>query len=219
MRLRGLSSLLAAAVLVSCTGGAGSSSTNPSIAGESAVAAVDRLIELLAVPDFQAASALAHPGQAALASLAEGASFGEVAAALREDDSTVAANFWSGFAQGTGDFLTGAVEATDGGVETRGGVDFTLVQVTTVTGDERLIVTRKSQGHQVDLFASFGAGLAARMIAPVERLLNTQTDDAAGILTALRDAVPSLLVAAAHDQLSAEASQDLTRLIELITRG
>jgi hypothetical protein len=219
MRLRRLSTLLALAVLVSCTGGDGSPSPGPSIGGESAVAAVDRLIELLAVPDFQAASALAHPGQAPLASLAEGASFGEVAAALREDDPTVAANFWSGFAQGTGDFLTSAVEATDGGVETRGGVDFTLVQVTTLTGDERVIVTRESQGHRIDLFASFGAGLAARMLAPVERLLNTQTDDAAEILTALRDTVPSLLVAAAHDQISPEASQDLTRLIELVTRG
>jgi hypothetical protein len=219
MWLKRLSPLLVLAIVVSCRGTTNDLEPEPSTGGPSALEAVEELIELLNIPDFQAASALAHPGQAALASLAEGASFGEVASALREDEGTVSANFWSGFAQGTGDFLIGTVEMAGGGVETEGGVEFHLVEVTTQGGEERLIVTRESEGHRVDLFASFGAGLAAQMIAPVERLLTTQTDDAREILAALRDTVPSLLVAAARDQLSPEASQDLTRLIELVTRG
>jgi hypothetical protein len=211
--------ILVAGMVASCSGGSGEEvPQGPGVGADSPEKAVARLVELLNVPDFQNASELAYPGHSALASLAEGATFGEVAEALAGGDRDVAANFWAGFAQGTGSFLTGTVETEPGEVEVEEELEFHQVWVTPPSGDERLMVTRESDGHRIDLFASFGGGLAARMIPPVERLLTTQTEDADRILDALREAVPSLLVAAAHEEVSAEASQDLVRLIELITR-
>jgi hypothetical protein len=220
MRLTGLSTIAATALLVvSCTGDPeGGTPDPPGDGAASAKEAVDELVGFLNIPDFQAASNLAYPGQAALASLAEGATFGEVASALDDGDRGVAANFWSGFAQGTGSFLTGAVTTTEAGVETQQGVEFHRVKVVPPSGEGRVMLTRESSGHRIDLFASFGGGLAARMIAPVERLLSTQTEDSRIIMAALRDLVPSLIMAAGQEDLSPEASQNLTRLIELITR-
>ena len=183
------------------------------------VEAVDQLVALFNVADFTAAADLALPDQAALASLAEGASFGDVATALNEGDASVAASFWTGFAQGAGSFLTGAVANSDGGVEVVGGVEFHVVRVIPEGGAERVIITRERDGHRVDLFASFGGGMAARMLQPVERLLITQTDDARLILQKLNEAVPSLLLAANNPDLLPEVSHDLIRLVEVITRA
>src|SRR5690606_39312047 len=74
----------------------------PSNGAETATAAVEALITAFDVPDFASVAGLAMPGQAALASLAEGASFGDVAEALRGDGVQVSAYFWSGFARGGG---------------------------------------------------------------------------------------------------------------------
>jgi hypothetical protein len=207
-------------VLAGCQSGNDDQAPEPPENGaDSPVEAVEQLVELLNIPDFTNASALAYPGHSALAALAEGATFGEVAQALDQGDSEVAANFWAGFAQGTGSFLTGSVTTTPGSVAVEDGVEFHWVLVTPSNGEERVILTREADGHRVDLFASFGAGLAERMLSPVERLLTTQTDDARQILDALRATVPSLLVAVGNEGTSPEASQALTRLIELITRS
>jgi hypothetical protein len=179
---------------------------------------VDQLVDALNTPEFVAAADFGVPGQAALASLAEGATFSQVADALREGDRAVAANFWSGFAQGAGSFLTGSVDATLGPVITEGGLDFHAVEVMSEAGGRRVYL-RELDGFRVDLFASFGPGLADQMAPQVERLLTTQTDDARLILRSLQEIVPSLFVAAAQPGLSPGAVQDLIRLIELITRA
>lgn len=211
---------LALVVLVSCDNQPdGIDPDLPRAEADTPVAAVDQLVKYLNVPDFSAAAALAFPGQAALASLAEGASFGDVATALADGDASVAANFWSGFAQGAGNFLDGEVATSDGGVEVVEGVEFHLVRVTPEGGGERVLILREEEGPRIDLFASFGGGMAARMIQPVERLLVTQTDDARRILVELREIVPSLLVAAANPELLPEVALDLIRLVEVITRS
>jgi hypothetical protein len=169
-------------------------------------------------PDFSAASNMAVPGQAALAALAEGATFGEVATALSEGDEDIAANFWAGFAQGTGNFLSGQVTVAEESVVNEGDVDFHVVTVQPAEGGTRTMVLRDEDGYQVDLFASFGAGLAARMQGPVERLLTTQTAEARLILVELQEIVPSLLVATQQPGITAEASQQLLALVEVITR-
>lgn len=221
MSLRRISLLILALVaLASCDNGAdGIDPVTPGSGADSAIEAVDQLVAHLNVPDFAAAAALAVPGHAALASLAEGASFGDVATALDEGDQSVAANFWSGFAQGTGSFLTGEVTASDGGVEVVEGVEFHLVRVIPEGGGERLMILREEDGHRIDLFASFGGGMAARMIQPVERLLVTQTDDSRLILSELKEIVPSLLLAASNPDLLPDVSLDLIRLVEVITRA
>lgn len=179
---------------------------------------VSQLVAHLAVPDFEAAGDLALPGQAALASLSEGASFADVAEALRRGDTAVAASFWAGFAQASEPFLSGQLEIGAASTETREGVEFHLLLVRSDSGGERVLVMREEDGFRIDLFASFGAGLAERLVSPVERLLTTQTEDSRLILRHLKDQVPSLMQATTEEGISPDAVQRLLRLIELITR-
>lgn len=185
---------------------------------ESPAAAVEQLRDVLAAGDFDAAGELAVPDQAILATLAEGASPSMIAASLEDDDDEVSANFWSGFAQGVGEAFTGEVAVEELGTTTERGVEFFLVGVTPEGGVERMMVTRDIDGQRIDLFASFGAGLAEGMTSPVELLIGSSSPDARSILSALQDVVPSLLVAATDESLSPEAVQRILQLIEVITR-
>lgn len=180
--------------------------------------AVSELVDHLNGPNFSAAVDLAVPNHAALASLAEGATFSEVADALRSGDASVAANFWAGFAQGTGSYLTGTITTSEGPGVTQDGVEFLTVIVIPESGDERVMMVRNVDGYRIDLFASFGPGLADKMLPPVERLLSTQTDDARVIISELKTIVPSLIVAGNQAGLSPGLAQQLVQLVELITR-
>jgi hypothetical protein len=217
---RRCSPILAIVVLTACGGGAGDPDPppGPSVGADTPVAAVDGLVEAINAPDFAGASRFAVPGQAALAALAEGATFGEVANSLSEGDGEVAANFWAGFAQGTASFLAGDVTAVEDGVVDQEGVTFHRVVVTPVDGESRTLLVREDDGYRIDLFASFGPGLADKMIGPVERLLTTQTGESGLILSELQDIVPSLLASASLPGTSPETSQQLIALIEVITR-
>lgn len=180
--------------------------------------AVEELVDALSEGDFEAASSLAMPGHAALASLAEGATFGQVADALRSGDSSVAANFWGGFAQGAGAYLTDTLEIEETGTVGSQGLDFHVIEVMPPSEAEREILTRESDGYRIDLFASFAPGLAPRMVGPVERLLAAQTSDSRLVLMELRGIVPSLLVAAERPDQPADVVQSVLGLVELITR-
>jgi hypothetical protein len=220
MSLKTRSCLLALALLlVACGSDAGEETTITVGRGaETALGAVERLVEDLGEPDFGAAASLAVPDQAALASLAESATFGEVAEALTSGDASVAANFWAGFAQGSGSFLAGDVSLEEGETITVEDVEYHIVQVVAETGDERPVYVRDLDGFRVDIFASFGAGLAARMIQPVERLLTTESDDAKLILDELTEIAPSLLVAANQPGVPPGSVQEILQLVELVTR-
>jgi hypothetical protein len=214
------SSIMVMVVLAACGGGNGDPESAPvsSVGADTPVAAVEELVEAINAPDFADASRLAVPGQAALAALAEGATFGEVASSLSEGDTDVAANFWAGFAQGTASFLAGDVTAVEDGTVEQDGVSFHRVVVTPPDGDSRTLLIREDNGYRIDLFASFGPGLADKMIGPVERLLTTQTGEAGLILSELQDIVPSLLASASLPGTTPETSQQLIALIEVITR-
>lgn len=183
-----------------------------------ALSAVETVHDAVQTGDFDVAAALTIEDHAALASLAEGATFADVAAALKEDDLEIAANFWSGFAQAAGESFLGDVGLEDAGQADHGGVTFHLVAVSSSEAEDRRLVTRDLDGHRIDLFASFGAGLAERMISPVEILLTSATEDATVILSELRDIAPSLELAAADPGLTPEEAQVVLQLIELITR-
>ncbi len=220
---RGLSrwSVVLAVVLAACGGDAEEqdATNGPAPGAETALAAVEELIAAVNQGDFTEASRLAMPGHAALAALAEGATFAEVASALQEGDQEIASNFWAGFAQGSGTFLTGSVTAQeDGTLDSGVGVEFHRVIVQPTEGVERLLLVREENGYKIDLFASFGTGLADKMITPAERLLTAQTEDARLILARLQEIVPSLQVAASLPGTTAEASQQVIALIEVITR-
>lgn len=217
---RRLSPILAIMMLAACGADADDPSPEPvpSAGADSPVAAVAELVDAINDPDFAGASRLAVPGQAALAALAEGATFGEVASSLSDGDQDVAANFWAGFAQGTASFLAGEVSAVEDGTIEQDGVTFHRVVVTPADGESRTLLVREDDGYRIDLFASFGPGLADKMIGPIERLLTTQTGEATLILTELQEIVPSLLASASLPGTPSEVSQQLIALIEVITR-
>lgn len=185
---------------------------------DSAVAAVELLISSLEDGDFTAAAALAIPGQAALASLAEGAAVSEVAAALRNGDGVVAANFWSGFAQSITDVLSAGLSVDGSTSVEASGVEFNVVDIVTASGGHRKLTTADVGGHRVDIFATFGSTLADRMYSPLERLLSSPVDDAALVLSEMKKQVPSLYMAAESPEIGSDAIQNILRLIELVSR-
>lgn len=209
-----------AVALTACGGDAEDpdATNGPAPGAETALGAVEDLIAAVNQGDFTEASRLAMPGHAALAALAEGATFAEVATALEEGDEEIASNFWAGFAQGSGTFLTESVTAEEDGTLTSGDVEFHRIMVQPDEGGQRTLLVREDNGYKVDLFASFGTGLADKMITPAERLLTAQTADARIILSGLQEVVPSLQVAASLPGTTAEASQQVIALIEVITR-
>lgn len=219
--MRDIRLLLSLAVALSACGTGTASSTTLSVStppgAASPAAAVDELMTMTG-PDFAEVAHLAMPGHAALASLAEGASVADVAAALQDGDVAVASNFWAGFAQGSGGILSGGEIVDQGASITQDSVQFELVTVVPSSGLERVIVLRESDGYRVDLFASFGAGLADRMIEPVERLLSNQTPEARFVISELQTIVPSLKVAAQLPGTSTPIAQQLLALVEVITR-
>lgn len=218
-RYRPIVSVLAL-ILAACGGGASEDSTPVTIGpgAETPIAAVEIMIDAINTADFAGAGQMSVPGQAALASLAEGATFGEVAEALESADGQVAVNLWSGFAQGAGSLLTGDVGVAEESVITQDDVDFHQVALTTSDGESRMVLVRDVDGYRVDLFASFGKAWADKMMSPVERLLTTQTDDARLILTELQEIVPSLLAATSLPGTTGVESQQVLALVEVITR-
>lgn len=212
--------VVVAVALAACGGDAEDPDTTNGLApgAETALGAVEDLIAAVNQGDFTGASRLAMPDHAALAALAEGATFAEVASALEEGDKEIASNFWAGFAQGSGTFLTGSVTAEEGGTLESGDVEFHQITVQPDEGGQRTLFVREDNGYRVDLFASFGTGLADKMITPAERLLTAQTADARLILARLQEIVPSLQVAASLPGTTAKASQQVIALIEVITR-
>lgn len=217
-----ISSLLVSRALLGCLvvacGGSAASESTEAGGEDTPEEAVASLISHLDAAEFEAAGRLSVPGQAALASLAEGATFSEVADAINAGDSDVAANFWAGFAQGAGGYLSGATVGDVGEPVVRDGAEFRPVSVQPVEGPPRTVFVKQNGGHRIDLFASFGAGLADRMPAAVERLLTTNTDDARLILDELESVVPSLMIAAERGDQPSQASQQIFRLVELVTR-
>ena len=181
--------------------------------------AVERLVGHLAEGEFTEAVSLSVQGHAALASISEGVSAAEIAAALNQGDADIAANFWAGFAQGTGNFLLGPVGYQGADPVTEGDLSFEVVIVNPPEGGQREILLREEDGgYRVDLFASFGAGLAPRMVQPVERLLGLGSEESRAVLAALREIVPSLIVASERPGLPAESVQAILQLVEVITR-
>ena len=219
MRSRSVLTVVMAVAAVGCgasvvdesNGGPGTGAATPQ-------ATVQELVDHLEEAEFNEAAALSFPNHAELASLAEGASFSDVAGALRSESTSVSANFWAGFAQGSATFLDGDVAIASGTKETRDGIEFSGVVVTPDGESDRTVYTREANGWRIDVFASFGAGLASRMIEPTERLLVTLTEDAELIRSELRLIIPSLYLAAADENLPPKLSQDLLKLIEIITR-
>lgn len=212
--------LVVVAVGAACTGDEASPNTTLSTDAPP-VAVVTELMQAVDEGRFDDAAALSDPVQAALLALVEGASATEVVRALGDDQSeSVAANFWSGFAQTLEDSWRSA-ELTFVEEErvTEGDERFAPVMVTSGSGEQRAFVLRDEEdGWTVDLFATFGPVLAERLLAPVESVLGSASSDAAVVRSHLSATADSLAFAASDPGLPIGVHQSLLALIERVTR-
>lgn len=190
----------------------------PDTGADSPEAAVEQLLGHLREGEFSEAVPLATPDQAALASLAEGASVSDVAEGLREGDQLIANNFWSGFAQSVQSWLIVNPRVAGSEAAESEGAAFEVVTVSSEGDVDRTFITKDDDGYRIDIFATFGPSLASRLYPQVERLFDSSEEDASLVLARLRDQVPSLHMAAQTPGLAPNVVQDILLLIELITR-
>lgn len=160
-----------AVVLVTACGAGSVATTQAAPAGaESAVAAVEELLDALRRRDFDAASTTVAPGQMTLVFLVEG---GSVADAASIDEGEVARNFWAAFADALGPEALAQLAPVEGAPTTfvARQIEFAAVPVA-VTDESRSFVARRTEsGWKVDVLASFAAVIGSRYAPAIERAI------------------------------------------------
>ncbi len=178
------------------------------------------ILGLVSEDRFTEATDLTDLHQAELLLLLEGVPADDILSRIEDEGTVVGSNFWEGFAESSSPGLS-----DDSGVSAQGEVEIGaergyLVAVTLSNGQERRWVVRStSSGPVVDLFASFASGFAGSLIAPVERLLGNDSEDARRLLGLLVGELASLEVAATDPNITPTESQEIITLIERISRA
>jgi hypothetical protein len=158
--------------------------------------------------DYEDAALLTSLDQMPWVALMEGATATEAATLLDQAGSEVAANFWEGFGEaGTGPFQVDQVT-----LRTLDGVDFALVDVTGSSAASRLVLVDQD-GWKVDVIASFGAGLADRLLEAVQVAESATGPGANRLRQALGAQMPSIRVAMTEPGLPPEVADSLGRLL------
>jgi hypothetical protein len=164
---------------------------------------------------YEEAAALTLLDQMPWVALMEGASAAEAAGLFDQSGAGVAANFWEGFgAAGLGPF-----EVEEARLQTLEGVDFALVPVRGSSAASRLVLVDDG-GWKVDVVASFGAGLADRLLEAVEMAETASGPGAGRLRQALGEQMPSVRIAMTEPGLPPEVADSLGRLLtrlELLT--
>lgn len=218
VRVRGMLLVVALVIGPACVDD-GAATHETVVSNLDPVGVVAALLSAVDEGRFEDAAQLSDSSQAALLSLAEGADANDVVEAL--DDAEVAVtNFWSGFAQTLEeDFDPGELELEAGDVITEEDGRFVIVTATPPSGDPLRFVVRRDGAWRIDLMGTFGPVLAERLIPPVEALLSSANSNADVVLARLRDAAPSLRVAADSPDVAPASHQLILTLIERVTRA
>lgn len=207
-------------VLMSCSSGESATSTTETPADLAPGEVVTQMLEAVIEGRFEDTADLTDTDQAALLILAEGADANDVVDALDEGGETVAANFWSGFAQTLDtSFHPDQVEVDTDGAVTQDGYEFVMVTVVPPDSEPREFFLRRNGTWRIDLMATFGPVLAERLVVPVEGLLSSANSNAARVLVELSETAPSLRVAANNPSIHPSSHQSLLALIERVTRA
>lgn len=210
--------LVGIVLLAACSDEPPTETTVPQDLGSEA--AIRSLLVAIQAGDFETAASLTDGEQAGLLTLAEGGDATDVVEAIEDGGASVAANFWSGFAQTLEPGAEPESWPVDVGEEVAEG-DRVLVPVDVVPpdGEPRVFFLRQDGTWRVDMMATFGPILAQRLTPPVETLLSSANPDASTVLSLLVESVPSLQVAAARGELEPDIHQAVLGLIERITRA
>ena len=196
-------------VLGACSSGSQVTTTAPSGAAQSAEAVAMAVLDALAAGDARAAAANTIEEQMVWLAMAEGASLQEAAGLLDGGAESVAVNYWTGFTQ-LGEVPPVAISSI---METSIGDD--EFAVVSLGGAEDLrLVLRSEPDWKVDVVASFGSTLAARLADAVEVVAANSGEGADRLRQVLGDQRNSVEMASADAGLNESARQALADLAE-----
>lgn len=195
------------AFLSACSSGGQVTTTTPSGAAQSSEAVATAVLDALTAGDAQTAAANTIEEQMVWLAMAEGASLQEAAGLLESGAESVAVNYWTGFTQ-LGEVPPVAISSI---TETTIG-DHTFAVVSLGGTDALRLVLRSEPEWKIDVVASFGSTLAARLADAVEVVAANSGDGADRLRLVLGDQRDSVDMASADTGLNETARQALADL-------
>ena len=196
-------------LLGACTSGGQVTTTLPAGAAQSAEAVATVVLDAITTGDAEVAAANTIEEQMVWLAMAEGASLQEAADLLDEGAGSVAVNYWTGFTE-LGEVPPVAISSI---VETQVG-DHTFAVVNLGGVDGLRLVLRSESEWKIDVVASFGSTLAARLADAVEVVAANSGDEAERLRAVLGDQRDSVELATADAGLNETTRQALADLVE-----
>jgi hypothetical protein len=192
-----------------CSSGGQVTTTTPTGATQSPEAVATAVLDALIAGDAQTAAANTIEEQMVWLAMAEGASLQEAAGLLDAGAESVAVNYWTGFTQ-LGEVPPVAISSI---METTIG-DHTFAVVSLGGTDALRLVLRSEPEWKIDVVASFGSTLAARLADAVEVVAANSGDGADRLRLVLGNQRDSVDMASADSGLNETARQALADLAE-----
>lgn len=200
-------------LLAGCSSGGEASTTVPEGTPQSPEAVATLVLGALMAGDAELAAANTIEEQMVWLAMAEGASLQEASNLLEEGAKSVASNYWTGFTQ-LGDLPPVGIASI---TETRLG-DHTFAVVTLGGEDDLRLVLRSEPPWKVDVVASFGSTLVARLADAVEVVGANSGDDAERLRQILVEQKDSVDMAGSDPGLNETARQALAELAESLEK-
>jgi hypothetical protein len=207
--MKALRTAVVVVVLGACSSGGQVTTTTPSGAEQSAEAVATAVLDALAAGDARTVAANTIEEQMVWLAMAEGASLQEAADLLDGGAQSVTVNYWTGFTQ-LGEVPPVAISSI---METSVGDDRFAV-VSLGGADDLRFVLRSEPEWKVDVVASFGSTLAARLADAVEVVAANSGEGADRLRQVLGDQRNSVEMASADAGLNESARQALADLAE-----
>jgi hypothetical protein len=206
---QGLPTVALLVLLSACSSGGQATTTAPSGTARSPEAVATVLLDALNAGDAQTAAANTIEEQMVWLAMAEGASLQEAAGLLDDGADSVAVNYWTGFTQ-LGEVppvtISSIMETTIG--------DHMFAIVSLGGTDDLRLVLRSEPDWKIDVVASFGSTLAARLADAVEVVAANSGDGADRLRLVLENQRDSVDIASADTGLNETARQALADLAE-----
>ena len=196
-------------LLGACSAGGEPTTTVPADSAQTSEAVATLVLDALSAGDAGVVAANTALEQMVWLAMAEGASLQEAATLLDEGAEAVAVNYWLGFTESA----TVPPVAISSVVETNVG-DHTFAVVSLGGTNDLRLVLRSDPAWKVDVVASFGSTLVARLADVVEVVAANSGDGAERLREVLVDQKDSVDVASGDAGLEETARQALVDLAE-----
>ena len=200
-------------LLAACSPGGDASTTVPDGTAQSPEAVAGLVLDALMTGDFELAAANTVEEQMVWLAMAEGASLQEAASLLEQGAKSVAINYWTGFTQ-LGEVPPIAISSI---TETDLG-DHSFAVVSLGDNDDLRLVLRSEPSWKVDVVASFGSTLVARLADAVAVVGANSGEDADLLRRVLAEQKDSVDMAGSDARLNEAARQALADLADSLEK-